>query len=155
MSKPLTPHEIERLASFEAMLGAPGEDLESQKESAMTSATQALYDAATAILRQCTHASQTCEVQMSKTEILHVCDACYNAQVYARRAARKAQLAERPNDCARCAAKPHTHNYGGHLLCGRCLTATKKEHNKNLAKAGALSIFATHLLVNTAAWRGR
>ena len=35
MSKPLTPHEIERLASFEAMLGAPGEDLESQKESAV------------------------------------------------------------------------------------------------------------------------
>ena len=55
MSKPLTPHEIERLASFEAMLWAPGEDLESQKESAMTSATQALYDAATA-LRQMWHA---------------------------------------------------------------------------------------------------
>ena len=121
----------------------------------MTDTTQALYDAATAILRQCTHGSHPCEVQMSKPEILQVCCACYNAHVSARRAARKAQLAERPNDCARCAAKPHAYEYGGHLLCGRCLTATKKEHNRNLAKAGPLSIFATHLLINTPDWRGR
>lgn len=122
----------------------------------MTAATQSMYDAATAILRNCTHHTDNpCEVRMSKTETLNVCCACYTAQVYARRAARKAQLAERANDCDRCAAKPHTYTYGGYRLCGRCLTAAKKEHNRNMAKAGTLSIFATHLLVNTADWHGR
>lgn len=122
----------------------------------MTAATQALYEAATAILRDCTHHTDTpCEVRMSKTEIRNVCCDCWNAHVYARRVARKAQLAERENDCDRCARKPHTYTYGGHRLCGHCLTATKKEHYGNTAKAGTLAIFATHLLVNTADWHGK
>lgn len=122
----------------------------------MTPATQAMYDTATAILRDCTHHTATpCEVRMSKTETLNVCGDCWNAHVYARRAARKAQLAERDNDCDRCASKPHTYTYGGYRLCGRCLAVAKKEHNRNMARAGTLSIFATHLLVNTANWHGR
>ena len=121
----------------------------------LTPVIQAGYDAATAILRQCTHTDrQTSEVMMSKTETIFVCCDCWNAHVYARRAARKAQLARRPNDCDRCGAKPHTYEYGGYLLCGRCLKATKTEHNRSLVAAGALAIFATHLLVDTKQWRG-
>ena len=116
---------------------------------------QARYDAATAILRQCGHTDcQDSEVRMSKTETLMVCCNCWNAHVYARRAARKAQLAERPNDCDRCAAKPHACEYGGYRLCGRCLKAAKAEHARNLAAAGVLAIFATHLLVDTRQWQG-
>ena len=119
-------------------------------------AIQARYDAASAILRQCAHAErQTSEVKMSKTETVFVCCDCWNAHVAARRSARKAQLAERPNDCDRCAAKPHTYEYGGYRLCGRCLKATKGEHNRNLATAGVLAIFATHVLVDTKQWKGR
>ena len=122
----------------------------------MTPATQALYDAATQILRDCRHTDrQSCEITMSKTETLMTCCDCFNSQVYARRAARKAQLAERLPDCDRCAAKPHTCTYGGYRLCGRCLTATKKEHNTNANKAGVLAIFATRLMVNTGEWKGR
>ena len=117
-------------------------------------AIQARYDAATTILRQCTHADrQTSEVKMSKTETVFVCCDCWNAHVAARRAARKAQLAERPNGCDRCAAKPHTYEYGGYRLCGKCFSATKAEHNRNLAAAGVLAIFATHLLVDTRQWK--
>ena len=116
---------------------------------------QARYDAATAILRQCAHTDrQTSEVKMSKTETIFVCCDCWNAHVAARRAARKAQLAARPNDCDRCAAKPHAYEYGGYLLCGRCLKAAKTEHNRNCAAAGVLAIFATHLLVDTRQWQG-
>ena len=118
-------------------------------------AIQARYDAATAILRQCAHTDrQRSEVTMSKTETIFVCCDCWNTHVTARRAARKAQLAERPNDCDRCAAHPHTYEYGGYRLCGRCLKAAKIEHNRNLAAAGVLAIFATHLLVDTQQWRG-
>ena len=122
----------------------------------ITPTIQSMYDAATAILRQCAHVGkQSCEVRMSRNETLMVCSDCYNAQVYAWRAARKAQLAERPNDCDRCAARPHTYEYGGYRLCGRCLKATRAEHNKGLAAAGVLAIFATHVLVDTQSWAGR
>ena len=118
-------------------------------------AIQALYDAADALLTDCDHTERyQSEVRLSKTQSILVCTDCWNAHVAARRAARKAQLARRPNDCDRCAAKPHTYEYGGYLLCGRCLKATKTEHNRSLVAAGVLAIFATHLLVDTKQWRG-
>lgn len=52
----------------------------------------------------------------------------------------------------RCGQKPHTYIVGNAKLCGRCKTATEKEHNANLAKAGTLAIFAPGLLVNTDTW---
>ena len=117
---------------------------------------QSLYDAATQILHDCDHpplpGHYPCEVRMGKGIVLPVCMACWNAHVAARRAARKAQLAERPNDCDRCGQKPSRWTYGRYALCGRCKTATEREHYKALANAGALGIFATSLLVNTDTW---
>ena len=47
------------------------------------------------ILRACHHTDrQTSEVRMGHGEILMVCCECWNASVYARRSARKAQLAD-------------------------------------------------------------
>ena len=88
-------------------------------------------------------------------EMIAVCAPCWNTSVFARRAERKAQLAARPKDCARCGARPHTWTYGGFKLCGRCKTATAQEHGRALAKAGALAIFATAPLVDTSSWAAR
>lgn len=122
----------------------------------MSPAIQALYDTADAILTDCTHPDRyQSQVWVSKTQAISVCTDCWNAHVASRRAARRAQLAERPNDCDRCAAKPHAYEYGGYRLCGRCLTATKAEHNRSLAAAGALAIFATRPLIDTQRWAGR
>lgn len=84
----------------------------------------------------------------------NLCCACIDAHNTAWRAARKAQLAARPKDCDRCGARPHTYTYAQYRLCGRCLTATKREHFKACAKARALAIFATEPLVDTKNWRG-
>lgn len=114
------------------------------------------YESATQILLDCTHEAlarqQHSEISMGKGVTRFVCVDCWNAHVYARREARKAQLAERPNDCMRCGQKPHTWTLAGAKLCGRCKTAVKQEHTRNLAKAGTLGIFAQGLLVNTDTW---
>ncbi len=53
------------------------------------------------ILRACTHIQpdekgQMCEVELRDGTILHVCDVCWNASVYARRSVRKAELDAMP-----------------------------------------------------------
>ena len=80
------------------------------------------------------------------------CGDCIDARNRLARAARKAALAGRPKDCDRCQVHPHTYIYGGYRLCGRCKTATTREHTEALATAGALGIFATSLLVDTSTW---
>ena len=67
-------------------------------------------------------------------------------------AGRKAVLLARPKDCARCGKRPHTFLVAGWRLCGRCKTATMREHHQAQAKAGVLAIFATAPLVNTSTW---
>ena len=111
------------------------------------------YDSATQILLDCAHANATCEVTMGKGQPRRlVCCACWNAHVYARREADKARRQAEPKDCMRCGNHPHRWNYGGYQLCGRCKTATEREHNKALAGHGVLGIFATQLLVKTDTW---
>jgi hypothetical protein len=83
------------------------------------------------------------------------CCACWNRGVSARRAAREAQLACRPNDCERCGKKPHTYTYGPYRLCGRCRIATEREHYQSIVRGGALAIFATGVMVNTENWATR
>jgi hypothetical protein len=116
---------------------------------------QALYDAATQILHDCRHTDRTCEVSMGHGVKLMTCTDCYNAQVYARRAAEKAQRAAEPKDCQRCAAKPVRWTYGGYRLCGRCKTTTQKEHQHAAAQAGVFGLFAQAPLVDTTTWAGR
>ena len=81
-----------------------------------------------------------------------VCLDCGNAARLAYRYARKAELAARPKDCHRCGARPHTFILAGFQLCGRCKTATRREHHRAQAAAGPLGLFATGLLVNTSSW---
>ena len=88
-------------------------------------------------------------------EGIALCGNCIGRRSDKRRADRKAQLAQRPKDCARCGARPHRWIYGSFRLCGRCLTATKREHSRAMAAAGTLGIFATGLLVDTRGWAGR
>jgi hypothetical protein len=114
-----------------------------------------LYDQATAILNDCRHEQRTSEVNMGKGITRMVCCACWNAHVYARRAADKARREAEPKDCQRCARKPVRWNYGGYRLCGRCKTATEKEHYQHAAKAGVLAIFATAPMVDTREWAAR
>lgn len=83
------------------------------------------------------------------------CGDCIDRRNNETRAARRDQLAQRPNDCQRCAARPHTYTYGQYRLCGRCLTRTRREHAAALSSAGTLAIFATGLLVNTSGWKAR
>ena len=101
------------------------------------------------ILRSCQHTDR----QRSETRPGNflVCCACWNRGYYARRAARKAQLACRANDCQRCAQKPVTKLYGGFRLCGRCFTAVKREHNQNAAGC-SMPWLITRLLVDTKEW---
>ncbi len=108
----------------------------------------------TEILESCQHDRRPCEVKMTDGRIIFVCNECWNASVEARRALRKAQLDARPRDCMRCGRHPHTcvvwYQY---KLCGRCWRAVRVEHNKALAAAGALAIFATSPLWDFKTWR--
>ena len=113
-----------------------------------------MMNAHAAIAQACNHPEkERCDsfIRVDGADI-PVCWRCANAAHAAWRAERKAQLAARPKDCARCGARPHTYFYGGHKLCGRCLTATKREHGRAMGNAGTLAIFATGLLVDTSAW---
>lgn len=80
------------------------------------------------------------------------CGECLGKIQAQRRSERRAQLAARAKDCVRCAVRPHTFIYGGWRLCGRCKTATMREHHAAQATAGALAIFATAPLVDTRGW---
>jgi hypothetical protein len=106
------------------------------------------------ILRSCRHV----ERMRSETEMrdgagtILTCCACWNRSVAARRQARKAQLACRPNDCDRCGKRPHTYTYAQYRLCGRCLAATRREHNQAMARAGSLAIFDIGLMMDTKTW---
>lgn len=86
---------------------------------------------------------------------LRACWRCGNAAIFSGRVLRRLALHARPSDCARCAARPHTFTVAGFKLCGRCKTATMKEHAAAMAQAGALAIFATSLLADTSTWAGR
>lgn len=88
-------------------------------------------------------------------ETITACWRCGNAAGEVSRQQRKAQLAARPKDCQRCGQRPHTWTYGGFRLCGRCKTATEREHNLALSRAGVLGIFATRPLVDTSGWAAR
>lgn len=86
---------------------------------------------------------------------LPLCDACSNLVSRAHKTARKAELAARPKDCVRCGVRTHTCTYHVWRLCGRCLTATRREHAIACSRAGLLSIFATAPMVDTATWAAR
>jgi hypothetical protein len=84
-----------------------------------------------------------------------VCNTCCNAAKMAHKAARKAELANRPKDCYRCGLKPHTFLVAGWKLCGTCKKLTMMEHNKSASKAGVLALFATAPMVDTTTWAAR
>lgn len=109
------------------------------------------------IFRACDHAGpRDAELKRSTTgETLRACWQCGNAAIGAHRAMRKAQLAARPKDCARCGRKPHTYTWGGYRLCGACLRVTRAEHQANAAKAGVFALFATGAMISTAGWACR
>jgi hypothetical protein len=109
-------------------------------------------DTQTAIILGCTHPTGRACVDVGGGRLVDCCTACWNASVTARRAARKAQLAERPKDCERCGRRPHTWTYGPYRLCGRCKTATAGEHHRAAAPHGILGMLAVEPLVDTAAW---
>lgn len=112
-----------------------------------------LYAEAARIGRGCQRGGQDTFVRLDRKRywLCADCSARYRA---AWEAARKAQLAERTNDCMRCAARPSTmtvcHRY---LLCGRCTTATRKERNADSARLGWLSFGATYQ-PDTSDWKG-
>lgn len=109
-----------------------------------------------AIFRACSHdGPRDSYLTAADGAELRACWRCGNAANEARRAARKAELDERPKDCQRCARRPHTWIYGPYRLCGRCKTATEREHHAAAAGAGTLAIFATSPLVDTSAWAGQ
>jgi len=119
------------------------------------------YDEATQILDDCAGGScaeeKTSEVRLAAGRMIKVCTDCWNRHVYARRQARKEQIARRPKDCARCAARPHTWTYAGYQLCGRCKKATMREQHTATAKLGDLAILAGlsgATLFDTKDWKG-
>lgn len=106
------------------------------------------------IFRACDHAGpRDAELKRSTTgETLRACWQCGNAAIGAHRAMRKAQLAARPKDCARCGKRPHTYTWGGYRLCGGCLRVTRAEHQTNAARAGVMALFATGAMISTTDW---
>ena len=90
-------------------------------------------------------------LDMATGTYLRACGRCGHAAGKVRRRLRKLQLAARPRDCARCGRKPSTWTLAGWKLCGRCKTATAREHARAMAEAGALAIFAT-ACSSTPAW---
>lgn len=103
------------------------------------------------ILRSCQHEHRPCEVNMGRGETIFICTACWNRGYYARKAARKAQLACRTNDCQKCGRKPVTKLYDRYRLCGRCFAAVKKEHGQNMAGC-SMPWLVTTLLIDTKDW---
>ena len=120
------------------------------------------YDEAARILTDC--AEDRCpkpkrsEVRMGGGKgTIKTCVDCWNEHVYARREARKAQLAERPKDCQRCAARPHRWIVKTYRLCGYCKTKIMREHHAGMAKTGDLAIIAGLSgaeFFDTAGWKG-
>lgn len=114
------------------------------------------YAPALAILEACQHiTANPCEVKMADGRRLSVCCECWNSHVTARKAARKQELAAHnailPR-CQKCGVRPAKWTVARFHLCGACKTAAMKEHNRNLAKAGAFAIFATGLMVDLRTW---
>lgn len=90
----------------------------------------AAYAAANQILKDCTHA---------KMHGNDWCADCWNRQVYARRAARKLQLSERPR-CESCGRGAVRWDLAGVGLCGRCKARAAAEMHRRLAPAGWLAL---------------
>ncbi|MCI0393264.1 MAG: hypothetical protein MOB07_31430 [Acidobacteria bacterium] len=115
-----------------------------------------LYEAAAAIIHNCQHEDQPCEVSAGGRATT-CCNDCYNASVVAWREARKVEL-QKLNDalprCQRCGVRPMKWDLGGYDLCGRCKTLTNREHHKAAAQAGHLGLFSG-MLVNTSTWAFR
>lgn len=109
------------------------------------------------LLRNCSHSERQrseCGPWPDGATVLVCCD-CWNQSCRMRKQARKLELDARPKDCDRCGLRPHRCIYAGYKLCGRCKTATEREHNQGLAQAGVFAICATGLLVDTSHWAGR
>ena len=104
------------------------------------------------ILRACVHPTGRADVRVGPGQYVDVCSTCWNRSVAAYRQERKAQLAARPRDCARCGVRPHRWRVAGYRLCGRCKTVTMREHHQETARHGPLAIFATGLMVDTSTW---
>ncbi|HAM56246.1 MAG TPA: hypothetical protein DCQ64_12935 [Candidatus Rokubacteria bacterium] len=121
----------------------------------MARATQ--YPAVVAIAKGCTHQRHPdYPAQVHDGEhYVDVCVNCANAAGLAYRAARKAELAGRPKDCARCGEKPHAYTLAGWKLCRNCKVATMREHHRAAAKWGILAMTATAPMVDTSTWAGR
>lgn len=119
------------------------------------------YAEANAILDTCTHDGRfplyTNRAGTPSGQL--ACVDCYNAHVYARRAARKVELAAIRADkppCQRCGLKPVTWTYGPYKLCGRCKTATAREHSQKAASAGFIGLLAHGgPMVDTSQWAAR
>lgn len=107
------------------------------------------------IMRACQHDGPRDAELRIDGEIIRACWRCGNAAGDARRAARQVELASRPNDCARCGLRPHTWTVGPWRLCGRCKTATMREHYGKSARLGVLAMVATVPLVDTSTWAMR
>jgi hypothetical protein len=60
----------------------------------MNNTTKQAYQAADAILMNCSHDAKGSEIKMPGGKTITCCCDCWNQHVYARRAARKAELAE-------------------------------------------------------------
>jgi hypothetical protein len=118
--------------------------------------SQEMYRQADAILEECRHQTDNpCEVFHPDGRTLKVCHECWNRHVYARRAARKQALAEwraTLPKCQRCGKRAGNWQVGPWHLCGRCKSATEREHYRNLAQAGGMAIFAAGPCVDTSKW---
>ena len=117
------------------------------------------YKQADAILTNCTHTDRDdyriSSIRFHGRTIQACCD-CWNAQVMARRAARKEQLdAEKAHRlrCCCCNKKPYSVQLAGYPLCGTCAKAAKTSHGRAMANAGAAAIFAgAQLLADKSGW---
>lgn len=97
---------------------------------------------------QCKAAKSTSEVRHPDGTTEQWCTDCWNQSVYDRRAARKAQLAQRPR-CEACGKRAGTWNAGAGqtvLICGWCKRRALELAQSNAAKGPAfLGMFGPQL----------
>ncbi len=104
---------------------------------------EAAYDAATAILIDCSHEGGATQVNLGGGRgTTFACVACWNKHVAARKAARKLQIAAFNATIQTCEG-PHTRPAPGRWtvagdvhLCGRCKTKALRKINGNIARSG-------------------
>lgn len=107
----------------------------------------AAYAAAHQILLDCRCPNRTSEIKLGGGRgTIFTCCECWNRHVYARRDARKLQLAQHNARLAPCEgphAKPTPGRWelAGAHLCGRCKTKAKAALEKKAAQSGAPFLF--------------